>query len=250
MPANFISSVLILLVIAALAYRIPFLLKRKLFKLSLLQIMYFFIIPSLIFVLLNAHLTALAATPSTGLIAISDPVLINLTLLSVLFTFGGKAIHTVSKTLADTALRHDNTEVGQVNKFIHLNLSHNIMFAGGLLVILGLTTLEINHTPQDSYTLISLLVRGAILGLFFVVSMHRYTKSKDKYSGRWSDLKPVFLVSLLGLLTITFLANKIDGSLKEYQLLIPALLGMGLINAIPIILVIRRLRTRRSLSAH
>lgn len=250
MPANFTSTILTLLVIATVAYKIPFLHRRKLFHISLLQIMYFFVLPSMIFIFLNSHLLAITATPSSHIVAVSDFFLTNLVLLSTLMAFGGKAIHVATKTLSETALRNDKTEVGQINKFLHLNFSHNLMYIGGMLIILGLTVLEINHTPiQDSHNLAPLILRGIILGLFFVISLYNYTVSRDRYAGRWSDLKPVFLVSLICLGAVAFLTQKVDGPLRQYQLLIPALLGMGFINSIPLLLLFRRVRTRRNRSS-
>jgi len=250
MPTNFTSTVLTLLVIGAVAYKIPFFSRRKLFHISLLQIMYFFIIPSMIFIFLNSYLLAITATPSSHLIALSDFFLTNLILLSTLLAFGGKAIHVVTKTLSETALRDDKTEVGQINKYLHLKFSHNLMYIGGLLIILGLTLIEINHSPlPGTQNLTPQIVRGAVLGLFFVISMYNYTVSRDKYTGRWADLKPVFFVSLICLGAVTFLVQRVDVPLRQYQLLIPALLGMGLINAIPLLLLFRRVRTRRSRSS-
>lgn len=240
---DIVSLILICLVAAYALYRTPFFHNRKLFHLSLLQNLYLVVVPGVFFVIVYAYIKSILVRPLTNDVFLSDTVLEPMVYLSFLFSYGGIAIHAVSKMLSETALRHDWSDVAKLNKYFHLTFSHNLIYSGGTLAIVGLTLMEMNHTPNGNHTsLTTPLVEGLVLGSIFIVAMLTYTRSKDQYAGRWADLKAVFIFVWVGLILLLFAAWKNDATLRQYQLAIPVILGVILVAILNTGLIIRRIR--------
>lgn len=243
LSVDLFSLLLILLFASALAYKSTFLHGKKFGHFSLLQILNLVIFPGFFFVVFYSHMQSIIARPLADDIFIPDALLVLAVLLSFVFTYGGIAVHAVTKMLSETALRSDDSEVGKLNKYFHLRFSHNMFISGGVSVLSGLTLLELNHSPADGYDrLLPPVFKGMVIGLLFSIAMYWYTRSKDQYVGKWSDLKASFLMLWVGLIFLLYSVRQVDPRVSDYQLLIPAILGFSIVALLNVALVFRRLK--------
>jgi hypothetical protein len=226
-----------------LAYRTAYFHKRTLWRLSLQQILLLVIAPGILFPVAFNYLQAMVAMPTQTTPLISDRIVVTMTLLAMLFTYGGLAIHAVTKMLAEY-LRNETSEAAQINKYFHLQFSHNLTFAGSLLVLLGFTLLELNHAPtQSSSSLVASMFKGGVLGGCFVLAMSNYTRFMgDTYFGKWNDLKLVFVVGWLGFMVLLYGVMRLDSAMTEYQFLLPTLISFAVTTVMSLFLVVRRLK--------
>lgn len=245
--SNDLFSFLIVLLFASIVfYHISFLRNKEIWHLSLLQIILLIIVPGFLFVIFYSYIQSIIELPRVHTPVFPDGVLVSVTLLAMLFGYGGIAIHAVTKMLAEILRHSEDSQVAQLNKYFHLNFSHNLIYSSGLLVIVGLTLLELNHVPQKGYEgYVAPIVRGIIVGLFWVYGMYQYTRSKDQYVGRWADLKAVFIILWLCFVILMYGIWKVNSSWKEYQLLIPVLSLILLTIVFNAGLILRRIRRQR-----
>lgn len=164
----------------------------------------------------------------------------------MLFGYGGVAMHAVTKMLAEKGLRYTDSEIARLNRYFHVNFSHNIVYASGLLMIVGMTILELNHVPQKGYEgWAAPIVRGIIFGILFILGINQYTRSRDQYVGRWADLKAVFIIVWLCFVLLLYGIWKINPEWKDYQFLIPVLSVVCLTLVLNAGLIIRHVRRQR-----
>jgi hypothetical protein len=239
---DFSTLLVVILFAMILAYRVTLFHRKTIGYFSLLQIIYLVVVPGFLFPLAYSYLQSILARPVSDQAVLPDGLMVNVILLATLFTYGGVAIHAVTKMLSEV-LRHEESEASRINKYFHLTFSHNLTFAGVLLTVLGFALLELNRVPVgDPQNLITALAKGLGLGVSLIMAMYLYTRSVDEYSGKWSDLNGVFFVLWLGLMLVLYGIRKVDPTLSDYQLLLPALLGLSMVAGLNIILVLRRLK--------
>jgi hypothetical protein len=245
MNGLFIVPAIVLLAAFGLAWRVQLFHRKLIWHLSYLQIFLLVVVPGLLFPRLFTYVLVLAQTPLRADIIISDVVLINIILLSVVFSYGGISIHTVTKMLSyPHLLRYDDSEAGEMNKFFHLTFSHSLAFGGAVAGMVGITLLELNHVPMgDPSGLAGGLLKGLALGGLLLLGMYNYTRYQgDEYKGKWSDLKMVFLVAWVGFMLILYAVRRVNPAITDYQLLLPALMGFALLGFVNLFLVVRRLK--------
>lgn len=244
-----VSLTLVIGVALLIAYNASFLRKKAIWHMSIIQTLFLVIVPGILFIIFYSYLQTVLSRPQVDNPFISDSALVNFILLAVLFTYGGTAIHAVTKMLSETSLRYEDSKEAELNSYFHLEFSHNLIYAGAIAIIIGLTLLELNHTPSSGYQgLFKPVMQGIIGGLVLIGAMINYTRSRDHYSGRWYDLKAVFLTIWVGLIIILYGMWRATPSLREYQLVIPVFSALTLISILNIGLIIRRLRKTRSLT--
>lgn len=238
-----ITVIAVLFFVLVLAYRIKVLHTKKIWHLSLQQIIYLVLIPGLVFPMIFSYLQSMARLPRSAASFFPDGFLVNIILLSVMFSYGGIAIHAVTKMLSEY-LQDKNSELAQVNKFFHLNFSHNLIYSGIIVSSLGITLLELNHVPDAAIASLSWgIFRGILLGVSFATFIYYYTRaSSDRYRGKWRDLKFFFGVVWIGFSLLLYVIEKFDIGFTEYQLLLPMLLSFSFVVGLSLILVIRRLK--------
>ena len=246
--SNVLAGILIIFFAGAIAYRSSFLHNKHLFHMSLLQIVYLIVIPGTVFLLLYTYMQQIVEQPPAPTTFISDSILVKATLLSMLLAYGGAAIHSVAKMLAESDLRWDESEVGQLNRYFHMNFSHNLILMGTFFIMSGLVLLELNHVPDFNYaSWTGPILTGIGIGALAFIAMYRYTHSKDQYVGRWADLKATFLACWLALALIFQSIRHTNPSFRQYQLLLPMLLGLSTVALLNLLLVARRVKRTGSL---
>lgn len=237
-----LSTVLAVAVFALVVmYRFSYLHKKKIWNLSVQQMINLVVVPGIIFPFIYAYLRSVETLPRNPYAYLPDALLVNIVLLSFMFTYGGMAIHAVTKMLSEY-LRNDNNELAEVNRFFHLQFSHTLSYAGALAAFWGLVILELSHVPAtDPVNWGWGVIKAVGLGLAVLIGLQGYTRSfGDDYQGRWRDLKLVFLVFWIGFILFLLGVRRIRPELTDYQLLLPAIGVFGVMVFLSTVLVIRR----------
>lgn len=250
MIQNHLISIILLVVMGAVfIYQASFLRNKRLFRFTLHEIIYMFVVPGIVAYLLHSYAVSLLDAPEAPHTILPDSFLMSWVYLATLLTYGGMCIHSVSKALFHAGLKSDKTEAGQLNAYLHLTFSHNFTFSGVIMLLLGLTLLELNHITDYVYSqLFWPVARGIAVGIGMISAMYQYTRPdwEDEYPGkRWSDLKLVFALSWIAMIIIWYAIQLTDASIRQYQLLIPSMLGFGIINGLNIFLALRFVKNKR-----
>jgi hypothetical protein len=238
-----ITVLVVLCLVLVLIYRIQALHQKKIWYLSIQQIIYLVLIPGLVFPMIFSYLQSMVRLPKSDTSFFPDSILVNIVLLSLMFSYGGIAIHAVTKMLSEY-LKEKESELAMVNKFFHLTFSHNLIYGGIIVTSLGITLLELNHIPNDGIASIGWgIFRGILLGVSFATFIYYYTRaSSDRYRGKWSDLKFFFGVAWIGFTILLYVIEKFEIGITEYQLLLPMLLSFSIVVGLSLILVIKKLK--------
>ncbi len=246
-PLDHISGIVVVLVVALGAQNTSFFKKKAIWHMSILQTLYLIVFPGVLFTIIYAYLEVVKVRPLIENPFLSDTTLGNIIMLSLFFTYGGVAIHAVTKMLSETSLRYEDSEEAQINRYFHRKFSHNLIYSGGIITVISITLLELNHIPANGYDgWISPIIQGVIAGFIAIASMYIYTHSHDHYTGRWADLKAVFLTLWVGFILLLYGAWRANPSLKEYQLIVPVMSSLTLIGILNVGLLIRRVRLNRN----
>ncbi len=244
--SNFLTIATVLGIAAALAYRLSFLQRRKLWHFSLEQIVLLVVLPGILFPLLFSYLQSIITLPQNPNSFLPDRFLVNMVLLSALFTYGGISIHAVTK-MFNYHKPAMGKELSEIHKFFHLTFSHNLGFASAIISILGITLLELNHVTENTSTSIwGGIARGLLLGGAMALSTYNYTRYTIGDKPAWNDLKFFFAVVWVGFVLLLYGVQKVDPRVTEYQMLLPALLGFSLMALLSFLLVLRRVKRRWS----
>ena len=140
---NFVLILIVILFASALAYRTTFLQKKSIGYFSLLQILYMVVIPGFLFPMVFSYLRSVTVRPLSEYRIVGDGVLLNMILLSILFAYGGVTVHSVTKMLGSRM--KPEGEAFEMNRFFHMNFSHNLIYSAVLIAIVGLSLLELNQ---------------------------------------------------------------------------------------------------------
>jgi hypothetical protein len=239
-----ITFVAVLFFISVMLYRVKALHRKKIWHLSLQQIINLVLIPGLVFPMIFSYLQAMLRLPKSNSTFFPDSVLVSTILLSLMFSYGGIAIHAVTKMLSEY-LKDKDSELAQINKFFHLSFSHNLIYSGIIISSLGITLLELNHIPDDGIVSVRWgIMRGLLLGVSFATFIYYYTRaSSNKYRGKWGDLKFFFGIVWIGFALLLYVIEKFNIGFTEYQLLLPMLLSFSLVVGLSLILVMKKLKT-------
>lgn len=222
-----------------LLYKVDYVHKKKIGQFSLIQILYLIVIPGILFPMAFSYALTLMGRPMSNQTIFSDKLLLNIILLAILFTYGGMAIHAVTKQLSKVITPYDD-DIYRVNSYFHLTLSHNMSYSGAILAVFGFTMLELNHIPAgDPVGWMWAIARGLLLGVGLMLAVFNY---RPYTTSRWSDLKTFFLVIWLVMVVMIYATARVRPSIDEYQLLFPSLLSFSLIALLSLVIVVRRVR--------
>lgn len=236
------TAMVIVVAVVALIYRIKTLHRKKIWNLSVQQLIHLVLIPGILFPMIFTYLQGIMRLPRSTEAFLPDGFLVNMVLISLLFTYGGIAIHAVTKVLSEH-LSGTEIEAAQINAFFHMTFSHNLTYTGVVVGSLGLVLLEINHvsllSPQSIF---GGVWRGLLLGGSFFLMIFNYTRYTGGDLGRWNDLKMTFGAIWLAFVALIYVVEKLDVGFSEYQLLLPILLSFSVMAFLSLILVLRRIK--------
>jgi hypothetical protein len=238
MHAGFITIIGVLGFTLGMIYRIAYFREKKVGYLQLFQVAYLVVIPGVIYPMIFAYLRRMSSLPLNKTTVFPDGLLVNLVLLSGLFSFAGLVMHAVTKQLWLVLKDDERSPAYELNSHFHLTISHNLMYSGAAMAFIGVTLLELNHVPMtDPTSVIAAIAKGLLLGgsfLFMVFNYRPYT------TGRWTDLKTFFLVLWLGFVLLLYGIAKVDPSFTEYQLLLPTLISFSVMALLSMVIVVRK----------
>lgn len=133
-------------------------------------------------------------------------------LLAQLFTYGGLAIHSVTKMLSEV-MNDKNNEAFLINRYFHFTFSHNLIYGGAIAMAFIMPLVEINHiAPDKSYNFILSILVGILFSISLIVAMMWYrADEEDNFPqfNKWSDLKTVLLIGLLGFILLVLELEKL-----------------------------------------
>jgi hypothetical protein len=173
---------------------------------------------------------------------LSDPVLTILLLISLLYTYGGIAIHSLTKTLSRYFSEDQkNTEAYQINEAFHLGFSHNLIYSGALLSITFFALLELNHVspygPEKGIT-ISIL-NGLFVGLATIFGLNFYSETRLK---GWRTLKFFFASFWIAAVLVVYAAKPYFSQLRAYPMMLTLLASFAVLFALNFFLYLRRVQ--------
>lgn len=239
---DFITILLITVAFGLTIYKISFFRRKSIGYFSLVQFIYLIIIPGTIYIALFSHIQSILNRPLITPVFLPDKLLLNLVLLAQLFTYGGIAIHAVTKMLSGY-IDDPKSKLYEINSFFHLKFSHNLIYGGAVTIASILPLLEINHVPPDAnYSIWISILLGILSGICLIMAMYWYRPYGEQRFSKWSDLKTVFLLIWLGLLIFILAIRTIRPDIKEYQLFIPMLSGFIVMTIFNLMFVLRRLK--------
>lgn len=240
LEVNSLTLIAVIFFVGLLIYRLSFFRDRTLGYFSLLQIVYLVLIPGLIFPLVFSYIRSITNRAMNDIVVVPDGFLLNMIYLAILFTYGGIAIHSVAKMLSEVMPDNQTDPAVRMNRFFHFTFSHNLIYGGGMIILLGISLLELNHTPAlNDAKLSGLVIRGLLLGIGLLFSIYNY---QPYATSRWSDLRSLFLVAWLGFMVVLYGVRKVRPEITEYQLLLPALMGFALMTFLSLLMVARRVK--------
>ncbi len=240
MQIGIMTIIAVILFAGGIVYRIAYFHNKKVGYFQLFQVIYLVVVPGIIFPMIFAYLRRTAELPLSQSIVLPDELLINLVLLSVLFSFAGLVMHAVAKQLWQVLKENERSAAFQLNSHFHLTISHNLMYSGAAMSFIGVTLLELNHTPlANPVGMAGAITKGLLLGgafLFWVFNYEPYT------TGRWTDLKAFFLVLWIGFVMLLYGIAKLDPRLTAYQMLLPTLISFSVMALLSMVIVVRKVR--------
>jgi hypothetical protein len=231
---------LIVVLASVLAYRSKFLHSKKIGYISLLQILYLIVVPGLLYTILFSYIFEVVQRPLNSNNFLSDRLIISVLMLSILYTYGGLAIHSISKTLSNYFTTTDKqTLFYKVNNYFHREFSHNLVYIGAIVSALGFALLEINHQSPypEGVKLIIPLVNGFIIGLALISGLSWYKQ-------RWLELR-LFFISFWAMFIILLIALKpYFKQVQNYPITFSMLIAGILIALLNVFLYIRKVKNK------
>ncbi|PIS08792.1 hypothetical protein COT75_04900 [Candidatus Beckwithbacteria bacterium CG10_big_fil_rev_8_21_14_0_10_34_10] len=235
-----ISIAAVLIFGSFLAYKSKFFHNKKIGYISFLQIFYLILIPGLLYTIIFSYLLDVLDRPLNDYVFIKDKILISLLLLSILYTYGGLAIHGVAKTVSSYFEKKDRDSlVFKVNEYFHMNFSHNLTFIGGVVTATCFALLELNHFspyPKESSFLI-IILNGCFIGLASVLGLSVYKR-------RWLELKFFFGSLWLMIIVLIYAVKPYIKNVESYPFTLMLLVAFSILAGLNIFLYVRRIKNK------
>lgn len=236
-----LTTVMTLLALSgALAYKLSFFHNRKIGYLSLLQILYLLVIPGITYAIIYSEMFDILSRPRNTYVLFSDKLLALLLLMSMLVTYGGIAIHTITKTMHEYF--HPLERFGlayQVNEYYHLGFSHNLVYSGAVLVFTFFSLLELNHvSPEDNLAIAGLIIKGIFVGLATVAGLF-YFIDRDK---SWTELRYFFMSFWIALVLLIYSVKPYLSDIQDYPYTLMLLVSFVFLSAFNFILTYKKVK--------
>ena len=246
--AGFSLGLLMLAVGAVSAYKVQEFHRRRLGYLSLLQVLYSVVIPLVLVPMFYVYVKSILNKPMSSTVLVKDDILLLWLLLSAMFTYGGILIHGVTKMMAARVNKFVNEDLYSMIRYFHLSFSHNLVYIGVIMLGTSVALLEMNHVFNQEWGVFWALVRGFGMGLSLLLGMffyqpYRDLKRKESFD-KWMTLRLVFVISWVLMFVFWLGIRRVNPVLDTYQMVIPMLVSLALINFFSVLLVVKRLKGR------
>lgn len=230
------------ILISTLTYKLSFFHHKKIAFIPLIQLFNLIILPGVIYTIVFSYVLEIVDRPLNENNLFSDKLLLILFLLSMLYTYGGIAIHTLTKTLSSYFKPSDKTrDLFQVNSFFHLGFSHNLTFIGAFVSAGCFALLELNHQspyPAQSRFIFTIL-GGIFLGLTLIASL-----ALNRWYKRWADLKYLFFTLWVLFIIILYALKPYIKNVKAYPITLVMLISFAFVAALSLFLSVRKYKNK------
>lgn len=230
----------ILLFGAAIAYRMSFFHNRRLGYISLIQVFYLIILPGVINTIIFSEVLDIISRPHNTRILFSDTLLASLLLLSVLYTYGGIAIHGLAKTLSRYFKPSQKNSMAYiVSEYFHWDFSHNLIYSGALLSALFFSMLELNHASSSTppQQVLVIIITGIFVGLSSIFALINYEKH------HWSQLKFFFFSLWIAIVMTLYTIKPYYRNLDDYPITLTMLITFGMLATLNLFIYVKRFKS-------
>jgi len=235
-----ITIAAVILLASALAYRSSFLHNKKIGHISILQIFYLVLAPGFLYTIIFSYLLDVLDRPLNTHIFLNDKLLASIFLLSLLYAYGGLAIHGISKTLSSYFTKgQKESTLFKVNDYFHREFSHNLTYIGALVCAACFSLLELNHiSPYPAQTkFLIIFLNGIFVGIASIAGLANYKQ-------RWSDLKLFFFAFWAVIVVMLYAVKPYIKNVKAYPFTLTMLIAFSTLAALNIFLYVRRVRRK------
>lgn len=225
---------------SVLAYKSSYLHNKKIGYISLLQIFYLVLAPGFSYTIIFSYILDVLQRPLNTHIFLNDKLLTSLLLLSILYTYGGVAIHGVCKTLSSYFdKKQKNSIVFKVNNYFHRGFSHNLIYIGALVSATCFSLLEINHiSPYTKETkLLIIIANGVFIGVALIGGLSWYKQ-------RWSELKLFFFALWALFIVLLYAIKPYFRNVKSYPITLTMLVAFSILALLNIFLYVRKFKNK------
>jgi len=242
MPLNleFTTIIMIMLVAAVAAYPLSFMHNRKIGYVSLLQVFYLVILPGVVFNVIFGEMLDIIERPLNADTFLNDKVISVLLMLSLLYTYGGIAIHTLTKTMS--RYFRDEEKQGEawlVNEMFHLGFAHNLIYSGAVLSGTFFALLELNHVSPygpENGIIISIL-NGLFIGIATVLGLLFFKAERS-----WKSLRFFFAAFWIALVITAYAAKPYFHELRQYPLMLTMLVAFSILLVVNLFIYLKRVK--------
>jgi len=235
-------TILVVIVLAAvLAYKSSFLHNKKIGYISLLQIFYLVLVPGILYTIIFSYILEIRQRPLNTHVFLNDNLLTSLLLLSVLYTYGGIAIHGICKTFSQYFDKNQKKSLlFKVNDHFHNQFSHSLIYTGAAASIALFCLIEINHvSPYPTGTKILMpVLNGLFIGLSLLISLNWYQKK------RWSELKLLFFSAWLLFIIVLYALKPYIKNVEAYPFTLMMLIAFSFFAGLSFFLYLRRIKNK------
>lgn len=193
-----LTGILIVAVVgllAILSYRVNRLEEKVLKNVPMVDWLQLLIFPVFFYIGWVLIVKNILAQRSVSLFPLDDLDILAITIIFMVYSFVGNAMHFTSKILSRYLEGRKETMAYQINEMFHDKLSHYIVFLSSLFIVFLLFILEINHPVviplANSYLRLVVLV-GIVFGAAVFKGLLYYG---GEYFG--DRIKPLFLVTVI-----------------------------------------------------
>lgn len=237
-----ITITAVIILASTLAYRSSFLHNKKIGHISILQIFYLVLAPGFLYTIIFSYILDILQRPLNTHVFLNDKLLTSFLLLSILYTYGGLAIHGISKTIWSYFDKKQKQSLAyKVNEYFHMEFSHNLIFIGGLISAACFALLELNHIspyPKQGKLLI-IISNGIFVGLASIIggfgSYYRY---------RRSELKLFFFSFWAIAVVILYAVKPYIKNVRAYPFTLTMLIAFSILAALNIFLYIKKVKNK------
>ncbi|HUV47065.1 MAG TPA: hypothetical protein VMW29_02935 [Candidatus Bathyarchaeia archaeon] len=235
-----VSFGIIIIFASVLAYKSSLLQNKKIGYISLLQIFYLILVPGVTYTILFSYLLEILERPQNTYSFLNNKILVNILLLSILYTYGGLAIHGVCKTVASyfSAVQKKSLAY-KVNNHFHRQLSHNLTFIGAFISATCFAILELNHqSPYPEKTKLTItILNGIFIGVASILGLSFYKK-------RWLELKVFFFSVWMLFIILGYAVKPYIKNVKSYPFTLMILIAFSILTSLNIFLYIKKVKNK------
>lgn len=249
--AGFSIGIIVLMGAMAAVYRLNQFHKRTIWYLSWVQFFYTVLVPLILMPMFYVYIKSILMKPRSANIFLSDDLILMTMFVSAMFAYGGLVVHGITKMMEGKVNKLLQPDLEEMRRFFHLTFSHNLTYLGAIVIGACVALLELNHVFDNQWGVFWAIVRGIGMGIGMLIALTNYASPNIKkkiMADKWVQMRFVFLTSWVLLFMFLWGIKKFNPQLDTYQMVIPMLVMLGMINFLSVVIVFKKLRGRWTLA--